>query len=747
MRAIPFFSLFGLIGLLSACTAKLTTPPPGPIALSGVVQLARVRNATVQAFALLENGEIASTVLAETITNENGEFQLSLPAGTGPVVIRSSGGKYENEADGVETDASELSNIVDSSKTSQVPVTALTTLAKERTLELLESSGSLENAQQAAKAQVGQLFGLSAEALDAIPAPPKEITLGTEVDAVQGALALAALSHFMKSYFPSKTISEVMSALIQDIKTDGSLNGDNEAGNLQSSLAQSLAFRWNTQRAGAVTAAKLNPNLAFKDFSLVEVSSLSFESQGLLHKTVVEGVYYLGGVKTTLPESGTGVWNDMFYSLGELGSGFFEGNCYVDGADTMSLVGGSGFCAGDAVYYLAGVATELNEEGIGTFNALYYQAGSIFSGETSVGITYENGAKVNGVLGDTFFVDGIPSWLTGLSDFSADSNGNLSAIKIDGSNIWVQMGALAAPRIKLMEEVPGNIYVWSASVVRSRNGEYTVALVAGYQNDTWLNYAAMVVYDSDGIEIKRFRPDAAAFHTDTWITMDISDSGRIAIVYQANGYNNQDQRLRLIDAVGDFDTGPMSFASYGECNFAPKVALNRESNNGVVTCQNHAGGPIYFRLFDGNGVFTSELNTVTYGTSWYDSHLVGMNDENQFVIVSTACSGPSTQAYFYDSEGMQVSVATLFNDGNCRFDTTRQNRVNLHVDSSGNFYLPWLNPGGDYGSGANSSAVSKFSPDGQLSEEIVHQGSDKFNRDESGNRYYLINGNIQKVSQ
>jgi len=741
--------------LLSSCTkAKIPSPadnaaivtPSNVTSINGVVQLDRVRNASVKAYSLSLNGQIGTEVKGEATTNEKGEFQMNLPKGTGPVVLRSSGGKYDNEADGVETDSSELSNIIDPSQKTEAPLTPMTTLAKERILSLVEGGTDLEAAQASAKQQVAQVFGLSAEALDKLPAASNEVDATTDPDSMKSALALATLSEFMKAHFPNKTIEEVMAALVADFTTDGSINGDNQAGDLQNVFAQTLAFKWNTSKEAALAAAKLNPRLGFKNIDFNQVAGVSFEGESPLNKVYQDGVYYLGGVKTSLPESGMGLWNGVFYSAGEIGSGFFEGSCYLNGADTLAIISGKGFCSGDQIFYLENVATTLNEFGTGDYAGIYYESsttfsgvhdgklfqnGTPFSGETS-GITYENGSKVNGVVGDRYFVEGVPSWQSGFADFSVDLAGNISAIKRDGESIVIQYGPINSPKVKVIDTALFGNGGNRTSIVRSRNGNYTAAFI--------LNGGDIYVYvmDGAGTELKRFLLNENHPKNDSWFGQAISDTGRIAASWQSGGEDGNNYRLRLFNAHDSFDSGVIGIAA--DCGYGTQVALNPTNGSGVFTCQNHSGGAINFRLFDSSGNWTSDFTPATYQTSWYDSHIVAMNSNGEFVVGSTNWNGSSTHAIFFNALGTLISSVTYYDDNQGRYDTTRDLRLNINTDSQGNFSLPWMNPPGYYG--LSSSGVSIFTSQGELIQHILHNGSEKFASDSASNHYYLVNGEI-----
>jgi hypothetical protein len=99
-------------------------------------------------------------------------------------------------------------------------------------------------------------------------------------------------------------------------------------------------------------------------------------------------VYYVGNL-AQLVDGQLSVWGSSaldgylsgsyLFSSGRPFNGLYNGSCYSNGQDTMSLSMGSGYCAGDSTYYLNSTATTLDSSGTGTWNGQTYASGYLKS--------------------------------------------------------------------------------------------------------------------------------------------------------------------------------------------------------------------------------------------------------------------------------------------------------------------------------------------------------------------------------
>ncbi len=405
MKAVQLIVALLFLGGCSKIISP-TSYTPSSYTLSGVVQLARVHNATVRVYDLNSNGTEGS-LLAMTTTNSNGEYWFTLPKNTGSVIIKSSGGTFTDEAEQVQKNASDLSSIASGGATSTAPLTPMSTLEADRVKSLLSSNVSLAQAKNTAKSEVARLFGLSVADLSVLPDAPNALSLDSSK--VKSALAVAAFSHFVKDlYVPdlnsSDKLSSIMTAMKEDFKTDGKLDGT-----YNSNTAKKIAAVWSSKMAGAKTAAATNAQLDFIGQNSSVINSVSDFDPGNTTNGFQADGYYLNGVKTTLNNHGDGVW---------------LGTCFESGEDTGSLTEGTGSCRDknyfdsvladgpmtDGKYYLSGELAEFSDGEMP--NGKTYVAGilaQLSDEEMSDGKYYKDGLAANGTFHPYFYLNGIRS--------------------------------------------------------------------------------------------------------------------------------------------------------------------------------------------------------------------------------------------------------------------------------------------------------------------------------------------------
>ncbi len=384
MKAIQLIVALLFLGGCSKIISP-TSYTPSSYTLSGVVQLARVHNATVRVYDLNSNGTEGS-LLATTTTNSNGEYWFTLPKNTGSVIIKSSGGTFTDEAEQVQKNASDLSSIASGGATSTAPLTPMSTLEADRVKSLLSSNTDLTQAKSTAKAEVARLFGLSVADLSVLPDAPNALSLDSSK--VKSALAVAAFSHFVKDlYVPDlnsgNKLSSIMTAMREDFKTDGKLDGTDN-----SDTAKKVAAVWAVKMSAAKTAAATNAQLDFIGQHSSVINSVSDFDPGNTTSGLQGDGYYLNGIKTSLNNDGDGVW---------------LGTCFESGEDTGSLNEGTGSCR-DKNYFDSVLADGPMTDG------KYYLSGELaeFSdGEMPNGKTYVSGFLAQGAMADgKYYFDG-----------------------------------------------------------------------------------------------------------------------------------------------------------------------------------------------------------------------------------------------------------------------------------------------------------------------------------------------------
>ncbi|NBX75684.1 MAG: hypothetical protein EBQ92_03955, partial [Proteobacteria bacterium] len=411
MKAIRL--IFSIL-FLGGCSRIIspTSYTPSSYTLSGVVQLARVQNATVRVYDLNSNGTEGS-LLATTTTNSNGEYRFTLPKNTGSVIVKSSGGTFIDEAEQVAKEASDLSAISSGGSNSSAALTPMSTLEADRVKSLLTNNIDLTQAKSTAKAEVARLFGLSAADLSVLPDAPNALSLDSSK--VKSALAVAAFSHFVKDlYVPelssSNKLSSILTAMKEDFKTDGKLDGT-----YNSDTARKIAAVWAVRMSAAKTAAATNGHLDFIEQNSSVIYSVSDFDPGSNTNGLQADGYYLSGVKTSLNNSGDGIW---------------LGTCFESGEDSGSLIEGTGSCGGNS-YFDSVLADGLMIDG------KYYFDGRL--AEFADGAMADSKIYASGVLAQGSMADGKYYFNGRLAEFA---DGAMADSKIYASGVLAQ-GSMA----------------------------------------------------------------------------------------------------------------------------------------------------------------------------------------------------------------------------------------------------------------------------------------------------------------
>jgi hypothetical protein len=192
--------------------------------------------------------------------------------------------------------------------------------------------------------------------------------------------------------------------------------------------------------------------------------------------------------------------------------------------------------------------------------------------------------------------------------------------------------------------------------------------------------------------------------------MDVDEQGNAYL-----GWMGKDKKMYLavVAPNGSYKVPPKQFDTCN-FNFGMELAVQPNGSQGVVTCQGHAGDPIWFWLFDSNGIFTKSKIQVPGAppSSWYISHEVGMNAAGQFVVVWAASSPSQFRASFFDAAGNNVAQAVLvgLTSGSC-YDPYRESNTKIQ-SPGGDFVLPYVRPQDGSCSGAGHHGFHRFSPTG-----------------------------------
>ena len=246
--------------------------------ITGVVQLGRVRNATVKVFKCLINGSFVQ--VAETTTNANGEYSVSGKFEAGiPLLVQASDGNYTNEADNREMKNGVLSAFIpDVSNKTEIAITPLSHIVAQRLSNNLGTPDENSRLYKKAVAHVALVLNITTDTVTAIPTSPDDTVDGSTVGG-KAAVAIASLSQYIQDLkeagaldagFANSVFYDALAADFSDGRLDGK-SGQKFLGNIPLTLAanfkngiiaaqNNLATNPNTKNnfAAAIAAAPVS---------------------------------------------------------------------------------------------------------------------------------------------------------------------------------------------------------------------------------------------------------------------------------------------------------------------------------------------------------------------------------------------------------------------------------------------------------------------------------------------------------
>lgn len=166
----------------------------------------------------------------------------------------------------------------------------------------------------------------------------------------------------------------------------------------------------------------------------------------------------------------------------------------------------------------------------------------------------------------------------------------------------------------------------------------------------------------------------------------IDDAGRFVLFGRTKTWDG----LRVMAADGTLLHQVSAPCPKGSNGYGRHVAMNQVTGDGVVTCQGHSSDPIHFRRF----TFAQLPAMLDPGwvpvegsgggmSAWYESHVVGMNDEGGFAIEWSACPINYLLANTYDADARIVHKFQLGPVGDRCWDPFRDNRASIGVVNGG----------------------------------------------------------------
>jgi DNA-binding beta-propeller fold protein YncE len=221
--------------VLAACSSGNSNsptpvpPPPAGIAVSGAVFDGPVSGATISAYAVSAAGVVGTTVLATAVTNAEGAYSLTLPAGaTGPVELHSMGGTFVDDVTGMTVNAPTLNALIPNVSGS-APITAqltpLTTIEAAVALASASATNPVSSTAAAIDTAVGTLLGGQT---NSVGTPLADVsTAGCATAASQASLDASLVLAGINQLAANNNVStpDLIAAIVADVQSDNTFDG------------------------------------------------------------------------------------------------------------------------------------------------------------------------------------------------------------------------------------------------------------------------------------------------------------------------------------------------------------------------------------------------------------------------------------------------------------------------------------------------------------------------------------------
>jgi len=232
---------------------------------------------------------LIGVLIAQTHTDSEGTFTVTVPAVATPVAIVASQGQYTDEASGKSvalTSADEITTVLTNTLSSTAtPITPMTTLVADRVLSQIANGtvtqDSFSEVKDAVSTEVAQLFGVEKAVIEAIPNAPNNPGSPSS-DEGKAAFIISAFSQYQKdnNLGPDSSANPVASLkeLSKDFQNDGQINGSDNGTPVAKSVS-GLSQQWSTGMVQATQNLLANPNTtSLSSFNPVQTGITSFES-------------------------------------------------------------------------------------------------------------------------------------------------------------------------------------------------------------------------------------------------------------------------------------------------------------------------------------------------------------------------------------------------------------------------------------------------------------------------------------
>jgi len=256
----------------------------GQINLQGLATKGPIAQGTVNVYLLNQDGTRGATPIASTTTDQNGQYQVSVPVLVStPVAVVLTGGSYVDEATGNivslgQQDQLETYTYIPASGSLTAQITPLTTLAaglarQHRTMDGQSLSNSISNAAN----EISNLFGVG-DILNVSPPAISQVAISTP-EQRNYALYLAGFSQLAQ--IKSISVFDIISEMADNLESNGILND----------------ISHNISPADLVEATKQ----FIQDHSNLSLSNLSAQSATALSENEVDPAKIYSDSKTNLP--------------------------------------------------------------------------------------------------------------------------------------------------------------------------------------------------------------------------------------------------------------------------------------------------------------------------------------------------------------------------------------------------------------------------------------------------------------
>lgn len=261
----------------------------------------------------------------------------------------------------------------------------------------------------------------------------------------------------------------------------------------------------------------------------------------------------------------------------------------------------------------------------------------------------------------------------GVSDIAVSSKGDLAAVHWNGKAL---VGYCFHPNSTVKK---GTFIIANQSktiskpfVKMSRNGKYIVVMWRGtplLSSRTYNVFARL--YKSDCTPITGILALTQAQGSE-WFDAAVDNSGRFSLLY----YNDKRELFwTRYNSAGTVLTKPTMLEKGQLCDYAARISVSSTTGDGVYSCQRHASNPVYFQRFKASGALVgsslTQVKNTSGNSSWYFSHILGMNDSGEFVIEWQSNKSKTFYANFYSASGALVSSATIGTTMSSTYDAFR----------------------------------------------------------------------------